>query len=278
MRDKPQRPPITVAVVEDHPEFRDALCQALSASVEFRILAVCKDLPAGQSLLEHKCPDVLLVDLGLPSGSGLKLIRLAQTYWPGRCTSAVLTVTGNEEHLLTAVAAGAKGYLFKSDQPVDWVRTVRTLSRGQSPLHAALAHSFLQRSRTVPADEEHTPSTEAAWCPVELDIQTHALLLHVAAGYTGAEAAARLNLHPEEAGLRIRSVYDRLLQPGPCLSPRELELLRLLNKGFAFKKCAELMGVGESTTKTQAARAYEKLGASNLQMALYEARQAGLIT
>ena len=115
-------------------------------------------------------------------------------------------------------------------------------------------------------------------CPVELDIQTHALLLHVAAGYTGTEAAARLNLHPEEAGLRIRSVYDRLLQPGPCLSPRELELLRLLNKGFAFKKCAELMGVSESTTKTQAARAYEKLGASNLQMALYEARQAGLIT
>ena len=66
---------------------------------------VCKDLPAGLRLLEQACPDVLLVDLGLPTGSGLTLIREAQRRWGARCTSAVLTVTGNEDHLLTAVQA-----------------------------------------------------------------------------------------------------------------------------------------------------------------------------
>mgnify|MGYP006199560281 FL=1 len=65
----------------------------------------------------------------------------------------------------------------------------------------------------------------------------------------------RLNLSEADTGRRIRAVYDQFFQPGPCLSPRELELLGLLNKGYTFKKCAELMGVSESTTKTQAARA-----------------------
>jgi len=252
--------PVQVAIVEDHPEFREALCQALSAVSDFQLLPVCKDLPAGLQLLAQQCPDVLLVDLGLPSGSGLGLIREAQRRWGTACTSAVLTVMGNEEHLFTAVAAGAKGYLFKSDQPADWQQAVQQLAQGQSPLQAKLAHAFLQREPAVPYDDA-----------------TRALLEHVQAGYTSAEAAARLALSAVQAGLMVRSVFDQFLQRGPDLSPRELELLQLLNKGLLFKQCAELMGVSENTTKTQAARAYQKLGASNLQAALYEARAAHLL-
>jgi DNA-binding NarL/FixJ family response regulator len=267
-----------VAIVEDHPEFREALSQVVSACPGMQLLEVCKDLPAGLSLLQRTCPDVLLVDLGLPSGSGLQLIRLARRQWGPRCTSAVLTVTGNEEHLVGAVAAGAKGYLFKSDQPEDWCRALMDLSAGRSPLHATMALSFsklaAEASQTAP-----TGKAAASGAPGSgFDTTTQALLQHIAAGYTPQEAAHKLNLDTAEAGERIRSVYDCFAQGVPELSPRELELLQLLNKGYTFKQCAELMGVGESTTKTQAARAYEKLGASNLQTALYEARQAGLIT
>lgn len=277
MRQHPLPRRITVMVVEDHPEFRDTLSRVVSDSEDMRLLGACKDLPAGLCLLEQQCPDVLLVDLGLPSGSGMVLLRSAKILWGARCTTALLTVTGIDEHLLMAAAAGAKGYLFKSDQAADWLGTIRALAMGQSPLHAKLAHSFLQQfsARAGAADADN--GSEGASLPWVLDVQTHALLLHIAAGYTSAEAALRLNLSEADTGRRIRAVYDQFFQPGPCLSPRELELMGLLNKGYTFKKCAELMGVSESTTKTQAARAYEKLGASNLQMALYEARQAGLI-
>jgi DNA-binding NarL/FixJ family response regulator len=270
--------PLQVVIVEDHPQFRDALHQCLAGMPGVQVQAVCKDLPAGLNHLEHTCPQLLLVDLGLPSGSGMGLIRQAHTRWGERCTSAVLTVTGNEEHLMTAVAAGAKGYVFKSDQPEQWRQTVQMLAQGQSPLNAKLARSFLQSgvSGALAGAERGVPEEGAA--PPEFDLQTQALLLHVAAGYTTAEAATRLNLHSDQAGRCIRSVYDRFVQPGPNLSPRELELLQLLNKGYPFRKCAELMGVGEATTKTQAARAYQKLGASNLQTALYEARVAGLLS
>lgn len=263
--------PLKVVVVEDHPEFREALCKALSNGTSPIQLEVAKDLPAGLRLLERECPDVLLVDLGLPSGSGLALIHEARRRWGSRCTPAVLTVMGNEEHLLTAVGAGAKGYLFKSDQPADWLHTVQGLARGLSPLHAQLARSFLQQACSAPIAPEGSAPV------LQLDLCTSSLLHYLAAGYTLAEASQQLAIAPDEAGTRLRGVYDQLLHKRPELSVRELELLTLLNKGFPFRKCAELMGVSESTTKTQATSAYQKLGASNLQTALYEARAGGLI-
>jgi DNA-binding NarL/FixJ family response regulator len=61
------------------------------------------------------------------------------------------------------------------------------------------------------------------------------------------------------------------------LSPRELELLSVLNKGYCFKQSAEILGVKETTAKTLAYRAYKRLGVSNLQSALYEIRNQNLI-
>lgn len=238
---------------------------------DVQLLAVCKDLPAGMQLLEQQCPDVLLVDLGLPSGSGLTLIREAQRRWGKRCNPAVLTVTGNEEHLLTAVGAGAKGYVFKSDTFEDWLNAVRLLSQGLSPLQSSLARHFYQLAT---ADATVTRSTQA---PLRDSVQTLSLLKHIAAGYTCEEAAQLLNLSVLQAGVLVRQVYDHFVLSGPNLSSRELELLTLLNKGIAFKQCAALMDVSESTTKTLAMRAYQKLGANNLQSALYEARAASLI-
>lgn len=275
------RAPVTVAVVEDHPEFRDALCTALAQVPGVQLLGVCKDQPAGLQLLQRTCPDVLLVDLGLPSGSGLALIRAAQQRWGTRCTSAVLTVTGNEEHMLTAVGAGAKGYLFKSDQAAEWCRTTVLLAQGQSPLHAGLAQEFLRHasaSASASAPRHGTSGEcEALAAAVLPEAPARSLLQHIAAGYTCAEAAPKLGMSLADAGLQLRRVYQLFHQRGPELSQRELELLQLLNRGFAFKKCAELMGVSESTTKTHATRAYQKLGATNLQTALYEARVAGLL-
>lgn len=249
---------VTLAVVEDHPEYRRALSEALGQDPQILLLPACKDLPAGLQLLEQTCPDVLLVDLGLPSGTGLGLISTAQRRWGARCTSAVLTVTGNEVHLLTAIRAGAKGYLYKADQPAQWLQSVHMLVQGRSPLHPNLARHFLHQE-------------------VPFDAVTLSLLQLVAAGYDFSEAQEKLQLAPGQAGLLARGVYNQFLQRGPKLSDREMELLHLLNKGIPFKQCAEIMGVTEATTKTLAGRAYQKLGASNAQSALYQARAANLI-
>lgn len=254
--------PVTVALVEDHPEFTEALTHALKASEHHQLIGVAKDLNAGLQMIASLCPDVLLVDLGLPSGSGFDVIRAARRRWGERCTSAVVTMTGDENNLMKAVAIGAKGYLFKSDAAPQWLRDTSALAHGQSPLHSKIAQRLLHDLAQSAVHSEH-PARD--------------LLMHIASGYTIEEAAVQLSLTVTAAGQQVRSVYDLFLLSVPDLSPRELQLLSLLNKGYAFRTCAELMKVSESTTKTQAARAYQKLGASNLQMALYEARSSGLI-
>ena len=256
---------ISVVIVEDHPQFREALTEAIEASRDLHLLQVCRDLPAGLEFVEHTRPDVLLVDLGLPSGSGMVLLKSAPIWWGAKCTTAVLTMTGDEEHLLRSATAGAKGCLFKSDLPEEWVRAIRALGSSQGTMHSKMAQHLLQ-PENIQGDKGRN------W-----DRGSRDVLLHIAAGYTVSETANRMDCSEQEVGTRLRGIYDRLFQPGPNLSRRELQLLRLLNKGLTFKQCADVMGVGESTTKTQSSRAYEKLGASNLQMALYAAREAGLL-
>ena len=268
---------ISVAIVEDHPEFREALTKAVLGSPDMCLLTVCKDLPEAVDVLTQVSPDVLLVDLGLTNGSGLQLFPIAHARDP-RCAPGVLTVAGKEKDLLSAIGAGAKGFLFKSDQEADWLKAIRFLAKGLGTLHPTLAQVLLSGgdplnfslvpSRRLSAQRGKAPHLEGV---------AETVFRHVAAGYTMEETANRLSMSLDAVGLAIRRFYDQLMIPRPKLSPREIQLLHLLNRGYSFKQCAELMGVSESTTKTQASRAYEKLEATNLQSALYEARQFGFL-
>lgn len=261
----------TVLIVEDHPDFRNSLAQALSAHPAIGRVDCCNDLPQGHQWLDNASPDVLLVDLGLTSGSGLSLIRKAQTQRHARCTAAVLTVTGKEDDLMKAIAFGAKGYLFKSDTPEGWCNSVAQLASAQSPLHAGVAQAMLKALCTAAIASTREPKATA------LGTEGHALLQHVAAGYLLPEAAQRLGLTQADAGAHLRHVYNAFYRAEAELTPREQELLELLSRGLTGKQAAQLMGVAESTVKTLSGRIYLRLGASNLPMAIYEARQQGLL-
>lgn len=258
--------PIKVMIVEDHPDFMEALCTALAQCPGLQVLEPCKDLPMATLTLAKTRPDVLLVDLGLPSGSGLGLIRQAQRNWGRCCTSAVLTVTGNEDHLLKAISYGAKGYLLKSAPQQEWSRTVHALSQGVSVVGAGLSRRLME-ILPVSMPDKRAVSTE----------QMMTVLKHLDAGYTPEELASRLKIDCHTVGLLCRQAYDLLGEQAPELSPREHELLLLLDKGLSYKDCARTMGVAETTLKTLAKRACDKLGASNAREALYEARLMGFI-
>jgi DNA-binding NarL/FixJ family response regulator len=246
---------ISVIIVEDHRPVREALAAAVINDPCTHLVTTCNDLHSASSVLDQVCPDVLLIDLGLPNGSGLQLFLQA----PSGCACAVLTQIDHEEHLLAAIRCGARGFVFKSDTEAQWMDTIRLLADGQGTMHAALAQLLLE----LPAAPDDARTSLLRW---------------FAAGYTREEVAERLNCSPDAVGRRVRAIYDRMVEPRPNLTPREIQLLRLLDKGFPFKQCAKMMGVSESTTKTQAARAYERLEATNLQSALYKARRFGFVS
>ena len=262
-----------IAVVEDHPDFRDTLCTALSQMENVRVLPSCKEQAEAQRLIERECPDILFVDLCLPhGGDGMTVIKQAQRLWGDRCISAVLTVARNEEYLLNAIRAGARGYLFKASPAADWHQTVRDFEQGGSPINAALARIFQKELRALlPRNLSDT------------DTVLFTFLQLIAAGYSTPEAAEKMTLTAVAAGRLARQVYERFFEAsrksGPkALSPKEAELLLLIADGRTNRECATELGVAESTVKTFTQRLYEKLSVNNRSEALVEARRQGLLT
>lgn len=259
---------LRLLLVEDHPHVRQEFIDASRTALRFAEVQAAKDLPDGLDALERFQPSVLVVDIGLPSGSGLHLIRSAQMVLGDRCQSVLLTVTGNDEFLLRAVKCGACGVIYKSDIPSLWWGTIAGVLAGGSPVSAAVAQAAL----------EVCLSAGVSTGRLRLALSTRKVAELVASGYSLEEVVDRTGQTRAAVGKSLRELYVSLLEQVPRLTARELELIRLLGKGNGFKQCATLMGVGEATTKTLAMRAYSKLGANNLQTALYEARTLGLLT
>ena len=250
---------VTIAIVEDHAAFAQTLATAVQATSNFALCGVVQDLDEASTLIEHTCPDLLLIDLGLPGGSGLNLIHQARRRWRDACVSAVLTITGNDTHLLKAICAGARGYLFKSDDDVAWREALHTLSKGGGLMQSGLARHILNTRSGIS------------------DQTTREIIELVAAGYRYREIGQRLGLDEPQVATKVTNFYTRLQDNGANLSDRETELLNLLNLGYSFKQSAQHMHIQESTVKTLATRAYQKLNAGNLQEALYAARREHLL-
>ena len=137
--------PIRVATVEDDAASRIALVAALNAAGDMRLLWAASARTEALAALarpDAEPPDVLLVDLGLPDGSGLEVIAAARRRWPA-CAPMVCTIFGDEEHVLAAIEAGAMGYLLKDATPEVVVQEVRSLHAGGSPINPLVARKLL---------------------------------------------------------------------------------------------------------------------------------------
>src|SRR4051812_26680436 len=104
--------PISIAIVEDDMEFLGALSAIIAAAPDLVLAATASTRRDGLLLLTQEAIDVLVVDLGLPDGSGIDVIRAASVRWPD-CALMVSTNFGDEMHVMRSIEAGAAGYLLK---------------------------------------------------------------------------------------------------------------------------------------------------------------------
>lgn len=153
-------------------------------------------------LLRGPPADVLLVDLGLPDGSGIDVIRAAQSAWPA-CATMVTTVFGDEGHVLASIEAGASGYLLKDGPPQYVVQEIRTLQRGGSPISPIIARRILQRLRAV-------GGAATAPCDVTLSHRETQVLELVAKGFQFDEIAQRLDVSHHTVQTFVRRIYAKL--------------------------------------------------------------------
>lgn len=207
--DPPPRPlPHTVLVVEDEPVFRAKLVQAVQSDPDLQLVGEADDLPEAERLLDATRPDILLVDIGLPSGSGVRLIQRASRLL-AHCQVLVITVFGEESLVMACIEAGATGYLLKGSPDVDVAAQIRTLQAGGSPVSPVIARQLLSRL-ALPPFPRKLPGMASGESNSELSTQEQQVLELCSKGYSYEEIARLMALSRNTIETYVKRIYRKL--------------------------------------------------------------------
>ncbi|BEP94859.1 response regulator transcription factor [Acidovorax sp. sif1233] len=212
----PAPPAIRVAVVEDDFVCRNALAHALQGAADMHLQWVAASRAEALAALQaDDAPlDVLLLDLGLPDGSGLDVLAVLRARWPG-AAAMVSTIFGDEAHVLGAIEAGAMGYLLKDLPPSAVVDEVRSLHAGGSPINPMVARKLLLRRAQSPVTAKPSAGLEPGLAAAEItevapSAREAELLRMVARGYTLDEVARAMGVSRHTVRTFVRRVYAKL--------------------------------------------------------------------
>lgn len=203
----------SVLIVEDQARFREAFTHALGSVPDIELLGIAPDLPQGRRMFDQLQPDVLLVDLDLPGGSGIELIRHAAQTRP-QCEVMVISVFGDEQHVVSSIEAGATGYLLKDSLALDLPGQLRSLRAGGSPISPVIARRLLVRLAPGASAAAHPPGPSAAMLADEEVValsEQESRVLHLAAkGFTFDEIAQFMQVSPHTVMTYVKRVYRKL--------------------------------------------------------------------
>jgi DNA-binding NarL/FixJ family response regulator len=209
--------PIRIVAIEDDQEFLSFLVDAIAPHADLCLVASASTVTQGLALLSGQPADVLLVDLGLPDGSGIELIAQAVQAWP-TCEVLVSTSFRDQLSVIQCFEAGASGYLLKQAHAGRLVEDIRMLHAGGSPISPLIARLVLQRLRPDP--HESAPSTGPipldGLQPVEpgtsvvLSAREQEVLEFTTKGFTAEEIAGLMGLSRNTVLTYVRRTYRKL--------------------------------------------------------------------
>jgi DNA-binding NarL/FixJ family response regulator len=118
-----------VVIAEDHPQYRELLCEQLRLSPDLEVVGEAQDAWEAVAAVGRLAPDVLTLDLDLPGMSGLDVLRVVRWYSP---KTQVIMLSGHteEEVVLEALKHGARGYVVKGEG-TDLAKAIRAVQRGE---------------------------------------------------------------------------------------------------------------------------------------------------
>jgi DNA-binding NarL/FixJ family response regulator len=191
---------IVLLIVDDHPVVRDGLVAILGTQPDFMIAGEAASGEAALTLFERLLPDVILLDLEMPGMDGVEVIKRLRATRP-EVKIVVFTAFDTDERILSALQAGAKGYLLKGAPRSELFAAIRIVHQGGSLLQPVVASRLLNqlaRSETAAAPAE------------ELTPRESEVLQLLAKGKPNKEIAAELVISERTVKFHISSILAKL--------------------------------------------------------------------
>lgn len=198
-----------VLLVEDDAVTRRMLSLSIEKGPSLQLLAALDSRQTALAWLEKEPVDVLVVDLGLPDGSGIDVIRHCTKYRPS-AHIMVITTSSDEDNVIASIEAGASGYVLKDAGQLDIVQSIRELQDGGSPISPSIARKLLAKMRSDKAPGETAGASEDGKPAVALTKRESMILDLIARGDTYGEVARQLSLSVGTVQTHIKNIYDKL--------------------------------------------------------------------
>jgi DNA-binding NarL/FixJ family response regulator len=193
---------LRLLVVDDHEVVRQGLAALLNRREAFQVVAEAGTVEEALVAVERFAPDLVIMDVRLPDGSGIEACRDIRAEHP-EIRVVMLTSYPDEEAVLSAIVAGASGYLLKQVRARDLVSALEAVGRGESLLDPAVTEKVLERVRRI-ATSAYTDEF------AQLTAQEQKILLLVAEGKTNKEIAAEVFLSDKTVKNYVSSILSKL--------------------------------------------------------------------
>jgi DNA-binding NarL/FixJ family response regulator len=194
--------PIRVAVIDDHPLFREGVAHTIRSSGRLQVVAEGASAEDALRVVMDEMPDIVLLDVSMPGG-GIEAARAIAKACPV-VKIVMLTVSESEEHVAEALDAGALGYMLKGASGAELISTMCAVSRGESYVTPGLAARLLtisrRKSQASLSDSDLT----------ELTRREDQILDHVAQGLTNKEIARSLNISEKTVKHYMTNIMQKL--------------------------------------------------------------------
>lgn len=194
--------PVRLLLVDDHEVLRIGLRTLFSEAGGFQVVGEAGTMADAVAEAARSNPQVVLMDVRLPDGSGIEACRTIRARRP-ETRVLFLTSFADDEAVLASILAGADGFLLKEVGGDELLRAVRTVAGGQSVLDPTVTQRVMARLKTLAA-----PAAESK--ADDLSPQERRVLALVADGKTNKEVAAALRLSDKTVGHYLENIFQKL--------------------------------------------------------------------
>jgi DNA-binding NarL/FixJ family response regulator len=240
-----QQRPSRIIIADDHPLFRSAIRQTLEKHSDLKVVEEAANGRQALDLCRRLHPELVLMDLRMPEMDGVAATRAIKREFPHTLV-LILTAVDESRGLSDSLEAGAAGYVLKHSSPAQITHAVRRVLSGESPL-----------------DDE---------------VSMRLLMSLMGKGRQEGEKVREQKVGPADSSTSGRPLGDGVeSHPNHSLTPREVEILRLVVEGQTNQQIARNLFISVSTVKRHIRHISSKLGVCDRVQTAVRAIELGLL-